>query len=185
MKFGCLTIVCLLAACGAPSAPGAGNEAASQGGNAEAVQEDASRAAAVAENAETSREAMAANVVAEPAIDPKSAEGAAQVVQTYYALIEARRYGDAQKLRWNAEELDPLEFAHGFAGVAEYHATIGKPSEIEGAAGSSYVEVPVQIYGRRKDGTPIGSTGTVTLRRVNDVPGSTAEQRLWRIYTSE
>ena len=44
------------------------------------------------------------------------------------------------------------------------------------------VEVPVQLYGRMKDGKPFGSAGTITLRRANDVPGATAAQRRWRIY---
>jgi hypothetical protein len=133
----------------------------------------------------TNRVAAEPEVVSEAPFSPTSAQGAAEVVQTYYALIEARKYEEARRLRWNAADLDPAEFAANFADYADYHATVGKPSEIEGAAGSLYVEVPVQTWGRRKDGRPIASAGTVTLRRVNDVPGSTAEQRRWRIYTSE
>ena len=53
----------------------------------------------------------------------------------------------------------------------------------EFAAGSLYVEVPVQTYGKLQDGTPFSSAGTVTMRRSNDVPGATAEQRRWRIHT--
>ena len=47
------------------------------------------------------------------------------------------------------------------------------------------MEIPVQLYGQMKSGESFGSAGTVTLRRVNDVPGATAAQRRWRIYTSE
>ena len=61
----------------------------------------------------------------------------------------------------------------------------GSRHEVQGAAGSSYVEIPVQLYGQMKNGESFGSAGTVTLRRVNDVPGATAAQRRWRIYTSE
>jgi hypothetical protein len=43
----------------------------------------------------------------------------------------------------------------------------------------------VQVYGRRKDGRELHELGSVTLRRVNDVPGSTPEQRLWRITEVE
>ena len=46
------------------------------------------------------------------------------------------------------------------------------------------VEVPVVVYGRLKSGEPVHMKGPVTLRRVNDVPGSTAEQRRWHISQS-
>jgi hypothetical protein len=36
-----------------------------------------------------------------------------------------------------------------------------------------------------KNGESFGSAGTVTLRRVNGVPGATPAQLRWRIYTSE
>jgi hypothetical protein len=122
--------------------------------------------------------------LAEPRASPTSAQGAATVVETYYALIEARNYRAAWALRWNSDAMTPEQFAAGFTDYADYHATVGAPSEIQGAAGSLYVEVPVQLYGRMKNGKPFGSAGTVTLRRVNDVPGSTAEERRWRIYSN-
>ena len=53
---------------------------------------------------------------------------------------------------------------------------------MEGAAGSSYVTVLVQVYGRiAANGKPWYALRQVTLRRVNDVDGSTAEQRRWHI----
>lgn len=123
--------------------------------------------------------------VSEAPFTPDSAQGAANVLQTYYALIEQGDYDAAYALRSpSADGPSAAEFAASFERYAEYHAQIGAPSNIEGAAGSLYVEVPVQIYGRLKDGKPFSSAGTVTLRRSNDVPGSTAEQRRWHIYTS-
>ena len=116
---------------------------------------------------------------------PTSAQGAATVVETYYALIEARQYAEALKLRWDGESIGLDRFAANFEPYSEYRATVGAPSEIQGAAGSLFVEVPVQLYGRMKDGKPFGSVGNITLRRVNDVPGSTPAHRRWRIYTSE
>jgi hypothetical protein len=122
--------------------------------------------------------------VAEAPIADKSAQGAAQVVQTYYALIEAKKYDQAWRL-WGGEGeasgKSEAAFAAGFDGYSDYHAEVGAPGGMEGAAGSSYVEVPVQTYGRRKDGTPFRERSTVTLRRVNDVPGSTEAQRHWHI----
>lgn len=118
-------------------------------------------------------------------IDPKSPQGAGQVLQHYFALIEQGRYPDAWRL-WSdegrASGMRVGEFAASFSRYAEYHANIGTPGRPEGAAGSIYVEVPVQVYGRLKNGEQFTRSGTITLRRVNDVPGSTAEQRQWRIY---
>jgi len=116
---------------------------------------------------------------------PTSAQDAATVVETYYALIEAGKYAEALKLRWDGDRIGLDRFTANFEPYSEYRATVGAPSEIQGAAGSLFVEIPVQLYGRMKDGKPFGSVGNITLRRVNDVPGSIPEQRRWRIYTSE
>lgn len=126
--------------------------------------------------------------VSEEPFSQTSAEGAAQVLQTYYALIEAGRYDEAWELRWRGRGDDAQSreaFAASFDRYAEYHANVGAPGRIGGAAGSLYVEVPVQIYGRTKDGEAFSSAGTVTLRRVNDVPGSTEAERRWRIYSRD
>jgi hypothetical protein len=118
-------------------------------------------------------------------IDPKSAQGAAQVVQSYFALIGEKKYAEAWKL-WGGDGQDSgmnaEQFAASFAAFSQYDAQIGGPGEMEGAAGSSYVDVPVQVYGRTPAGAPFHRLGTVTLRRVNDVPGSSEAQRQWRIY---
>lgn len=117
--------------------------------------------------------------VSEGPIDPKSAQGAGQVLQTYFALVEQGKTTEANKL-WSdgAEKLDLSKYK-------EVHANIGAPGGMEGAAGSSYVDYPVQLYGRLNDGKEFNSRGTMTLRRVNDVPGSTEEQRKWHIYKAD
>lgn len=114
---------------------------------------------------------------------PGGAQEAATVLETYYGLIEAGKYRDAWKLRWTKPGDSPEAFVESFGRYASYHATVGAPSEPQGAAGSLYVEVPVQIYGKLKSGEAFSSAGSVTLRRSNDVPGSTAEERKWRIYS--
>ena len=77
---------------------------------------------------------------------------------------------------------DDAHFQARFRGFSEIHANIGAPSDAEGAAGSSYVTVPVQVYGRiAATSKPFSTLRLVTLRRVNDVDGSTAEQRRWHI----
>ena len=117
--------------------------------------------------------------VSEGPIDPKSAQGAGQVLQTYFALAEQGKAAEANKL-WSegAEKLDLSKYR-------EIHANIGAPGGMEGAAGSSYVDFPVQLYGRTNEGQEFNARGTMTLRRVNDVHGSTAEQRKWHIYKAD
>ena len=126
--------------------------------------------------------------ISEVPFAPGSAQGAANVVQTYYALIEAGKYAEAWALWHDGGEAaggTQAAFAKRFAGFREYHAQIGAPQAIEGGAGSLYVSVPVQAYGRRADGQKFNALGTVKLRRVNDVPGATEEQRRWRIMGVE
>jgi hypothetical protein len=122
--------------------------------------------------------------VSEAPFTPWSAQGAASVLQTYFALLSEGKYEDAWKL-WSdggrASGMDAAAFAASFAKYDTYNAEIGAPGRIEGAAGSLYVEVPVVIYGRLKNGEPVHMKSTMTLRRVNDIPGSTEEQRLWHI----
>ncbi|WP_416462993.1 hypothetical protein [Sphingomonas sp. VDB2] len=125
--------------------------------------------------------------VAEGSIDPDSAQGAAQVVQGYYGLLEEKRFEDAQDL-WDQSgaigSQDDAHFAARFRGFSEIHANVGAPSEPEGAAGSMHVTVPVQVYGRiAANGRPWHVLRQVVLRRVDDVPGSTQEQRRWHIET--
>ena len=62
---------------------------------------------------------------------------------------------------------------------------IGKPGESEGAAGSIYITDPVILYGKTRAGESFRRGASVTLRRVNDVPGSTAAQRRWHIEQIE
>ena len=121
--------------------------------------------------------------VSEAAIDPKSAQGAGQVVQHYAALVEQGRFAEARELWEDADKADAL--AARLSGYKEVHAQIGTPGDMEGAAGSVYVTAPLQLYGRTKSGAQFTQIGTATLRRVNDVPGSTEEQRRWHIVAIE
>ena len=113
-------------------------------------------------------------------IDPKSAEGAGQVVQHYGALIERERWLKAERL-WG-----DIDAARAFATslksrFGELHLEIGKPGDSEGAAGSIYITEPVVFYGKARTGKALRLPADVTLRRVNDVPGSTEAERLWHI----
>jgi hypothetical protein len=119
----------------------------------------------------------------EAAFAATSAQGAADVVQHYFALIEEGAYARAWRL-WE-EGGRPgktvQDFAAGFARYAEYHAEVGAPGEIDAGAGQRYVTVPIQTYGRVKDGTPFRAAARVTLHRVGEIDGATAEQKRWHI----
>jgi hypothetical protein len=124
--------------------------------------------------------------IAEGSIDPDGAQGAAQVVQGYYGLLEEKRFVDAQDL-WNPESAtgsqDDAHFAARFRGFSEIHANVGAPSDADEADGAIEVTVPVQVYGRiAANGRPWHVLRQVLLRRVvEDKVGSTKEQRRWHI----
>jgi hypothetical protein len=112
-------------------------------------------------------------------VAPKTVEAAAQVVQSYFALLEKGRQAEAGRLWEEAENASA--FAAALRRYRDYHVEVGPPGQMEGAAGSSYVTIPVRLQGRLKDGTPFRRRVEATLRRVNDVPGATEAQRRWRI----
>jgi len=122
------------------------------------------------------------------AIDPKSAEGAGQVMQLFGGLLEQRKFGEAYRL-WSdggkASGLTAAQFAAAYDKYSEIHSEVGKPGDSEGAAGSIYIDVPFRLYGKLKSGGTFNLVGPVTLRRVNDVDGSTEEQRRWHIAKSD
>ena len=114
-----------------------------------------------------------------PAIDPKSTEAAEQVVERYGELIEQGRWVEARQL-WT----DPragAKFERRLRGDWTTHLETGSPGDLEGAAGSIYVTVPAIFYNDVESGQPSRLEADVVLRRVNDVPGSTAAQRIWHI----
>lgn len=123
--------------------------------------------------------------VAETAFTPDSAQGAANVVQIYYALLGERKYAQAFALRepgQGARAGDVAAFAAGFSKYGEYHANIGAPGAIDAGAGQRYVTVPVQTYARlKRGGTPVYEIGAVTLHRAGEIDGATKAQRTWRI----
>jgi hypothetical protein len=112
-------------------------------------------------------------------IDPKSVEAAGQVVQRYAALIEQGRWTASRDLWANGEAAKPFE--RNFSTYTDVHVEIGDLGEEEGAAGSIYVTEAVTFYGKKNGGGDYRRRATVTLRRVNDVPGSREAQRRWHI----
>ena len=112
-------------------------------------------------------------------IDPKGAEAAGQVVQSFGALIEQKRWAEAEAL-WG-DSGTARQFTANLKRYSEAHLEIGSPGEPEGAAGSIYVTVPVAFYGKQPGEADFRRPADVILRRANDVPGSTEAQRRWHI----
>lgn len=193
-----LTAALALGACTNPNATDNSAEAnRAEPANAVAAADDASpapltRAAPAAPAtpvtpAQPASPAPDAASTGEEAVPDDSAEGAAQVVQRYYALLEAGKYGQAYAL-WEprAVGMTRAAFAASFAKYREYHARIGAPGRVDAGAGQRYVTVPVQVYGRLRDGDrPFAMRGSVILHRTADIDGATAEQRSWRIRETD
>lgn len=116
-------------------------------------------------------------------IDPKSAEAAGQVVQSFGALIEQKKWSDAEAL-WG-DRATATRFTADLKRNRESHIEIGKPGDPEGAAGSIYVTMPIVFYGKNASGADFRRGADVILRRVNDVDGSTEAQRRWHIERIE
>ena len=108
----------------------------------------------------------------------KGEEGARNVLLSFARAIELKEFDQA----WNLmvpelrENLPREQFTQTFAGLGDL--TVSAPGgTMEGAAGTSYYEVPVTIRGT----TGQTLTGEIVLSRVNDVPGATEEQLQWRV----
>lgn len=111
-------------------------------------------------------------------IDPKSSDAAAEVVRRYAAAIERREFATAASYWGDAAQASA--FAGKLRTYGELHFDIGKPGAVEGAAGSSYVNVPVVVIGKGQR-----RAAEIILRRVNDIDGSSAAQRRWHIERVE
>ena len=118
--------------------------------------------------------------------DSNSAEAAADVIRGYYAAIDAHDYQTAW-FAWG--EQGPAngqtyeQFVRGFANTASVSVTVGPPGGIEGAAGSRYIEIPVDVHARTQDGRDQRFMGSYVLRRA-EVDGATREQRRWHFSTA-
>lgn len=116
-----------------------------------------------------------------PALVPeaeKGEKGARNVLLEWARALERRDFARADA-QWGAGAAD-AKSARQFADYQTLTVGFGD-GEVEGAAGSLYYEVPLTLAGKRKDGTVVRQTGTVTLRRVNDVDGATAAQLRWHV----
>lgn len=108
-----------------------------------------------------------------------SVMAAVGVVRAYYAAIDHKDYRAAHSL-WNGGH-DLAAFRAGYARTASARVTPLAPFTTEGGAGSVYAEIRVRVDARLIDGKRRHFAGSYTLRRVNDVDGSSAARRRWHI----
>jgi hypothetical protein len=113
-------------------------------------------------------------------------DSAAQVILLYYDAIQRRDFAAAFAL-WSGGGLASGQsrdaFAAGFARTARVDVRITGPVSIEGAAGSQYATVPVELDTRLVDGKEQHFAGSYVVRR-SMVDGATDDQRRWRIYSA-
>ena len=118
--------------------------------------------------------------------DP-TAEDAVAVVRDYYAAINGGDFGRAHAL-WSdgghASGQSLQQFANGFTDTTGVAVQIDAPGRVDAAAGSRYIEVPVAIDAKQRDGSVRQFVGAYVLRRAV-ADGAGTEQRQWRIASAD
>ena len=117
---------------------------------------------------------------------PSTEQDAVQLIRNYYRWINQKKYAGAFGI-WekhedgNAANGQSFEkFESGFSDTASVSVEIGEPGEIEGAAGSNYIEIPVVISAVTTSGRKQKFAGTYTMRSSN-----VADDRSWYIYSAK
>jgi hypothetical protein len=119
--------------------------------------------------------------------DAAGPEAAVAVIDAYYAAINRRDYERAYRY-WSGEGSasgQSLEqFRNGFADTAAVEIRTDAPGRIDPAAGSRYIEIPIEITAKTTDGKTQRFRGNYVLRR-SVVDGATEEQQQWRIASAQ
>ena len=115
-------------------------------------------------------------------------EQATAQLQNYYQAINARNYSQAYA-EWDnqgqASGQSLAEFSRGYANTASVLTEVTGPGRIEGAAGSSYVTLPVTITATTANGQTQRFGGTYILRQANDEIRTPVAEQGWRIYSAD
>ncbi len=128
-------------------------------------------------------------VMAAASVTPaeKTPAAARAVVERYYAAIASGDFPRAYRLwsdKGRASGKTLAGFTRGFAQTADTRVFTTAPVNGDAGAGSVFVTVPVRVEARLKSGLRQRFAGSYVLRRVNDVPGATAEQLRWHIMSA-
>ncbi|MET1161853.1 MAG: hypothetical protein ABWY48_04870 [Pseudoxanthomonas sp.] len=119
--------------------------------------------------------------------DVATPAAARQVVVDYYAAIATGEYAKAYALWSDKGAASGQTFEHfsgGYANTRSVQAVVGEPTDEEGAAGSRYIQVPVQLAALQRDGSERRYSGRFTLRAVM-ADGASDEQRRWHLASAE
>lgn len=119
------------------------------------------------------------------ALTPQAARGEAgarDLLVTFARALELREYDQAWALLGITARQDwtRAQFNQAFAGLEDLTVAVPEGT-MEGAAGSSFYESRIAVTASDAAGRPVRIEGPIVLRRVNDVPGATAEQLRWHI----
>ena len=124
---------------------------------------------------------------AQSSVSSSPQQEAAQIIRDYYSALNRQDYAAAYST-WEGNGASSQQsfeqFRQGFANTASTSVEVGQPGRLEGAAGSSYIEIPVTVTAVTHSGTHQRFQGSYVLRRVNNIPGSTSEQRTWHIQSA-
>ena len=116
----------------------------------------------------------------------RTEKGARNVVLSFLRALELREFDRAWAMMSEADHAkwSKANFTRMFGDVE--NITVAAPiGTMEGAAGSSYYTAPFTVIAEDHRGFPLRFDGTLVLRRSNDVPGASVEDRRWRIYATE
>lgn len=130
-------------------------------------------------------QAEQARTTAPPRASPDSGvAGALAVLRAYYAAVNAHDYARAYAA-WGPSGppgRPTLEaFAAGYQDTDSVQLELGPPGRLEGAAGSRYVSVPIELRAFTSGNPPTHYTGSYTVRR-SVVPGADSASRRWHLY---
>jgi hypothetical protein len=124
-----------------------------------------------------------------PEVSPAQMDLAAAqaVIREYYDAIASRDYQRAYLL-WGdsgrSSDQTFEEFRAGFRNTAAVDVRVGEPGRIEGAAGSRFVVIPVQIEAEEVSEGVQRFAGSYTLRRAV-VEGASEAQLRWHIFAAD
>lgn len=118
-----------------------------------------------------------------PRLDPdveRTKTGARSVLGHWARAIEAKEFDQAWAMLTENDhaQWSRAEFASQFQDAGKITVAVAT-GRMEGAAGSSYYTAPVTITSTGSEGRPLRYEGEAVLRRVNDIPGATAEELRW------
>lgn len=129
----------------------------------------------------SANEAVANADASAPIVDTKSPAAARSVMTDYASLAEKGDFAKADDYWTDAG--NAAQFAADLENYPKVAMSVGEPGEMEGAAGSSFITLPVTLNLTLRSGAPYSMTCKAVMRRVNDVPGASAKQLRWNIQS--